>query len=224
VAIIQRRGRGGSGSLGAVYAIDRECEDLAAVWDVTGGRYLFGHSFGGLVALRFARYRTDVDRLAVYEPGVCDHGSIPVDWIPRARAELARGDSFAAFLTFARGVNPTQTGRVPRALLKLIIRRAIPADKLRQNLALMPQCLREHEEVGRLDGRVADYSAINASTLLMRGTKGGSNVALEALASAIPDCETAALARLDHFGPEAAPDVVAPRLEAFFEQPHEVGN
>jgi pimeloyl-ACP methyl ester carboxylesterase len=216
VAIVQRRGRGGSGPQGPDYSLERECEDLAAVWAASGARFLFGHSFGGLIALRFARSRADVAGLAVYEPGVSEHGSIPTDWLPRATGELERGDALEAFLTFAQGVNPQPSGNMPREQFRQLVTKMIPAAKLRQNLTLIGACLREHIEVGRLDGSLADYAAISAPTLVLRGTNGARNDALGALAQTVPFAESISLAGLDHFGPEHAPDIVAARLREFF--------
>ena len=70
-------------------------------------------------------------------------------------AQAAAGASFEAFITFVRGVSPDQTGRVPRWLLRVILRCAIRRAELRQNLALMPQAISEHAEIGRLDERLA---------------------------------------------------------------------
>ena len=45
---LDRRGRGSSGDATA-YALERECEDIAAVMDAIGGVvHLLGQSFGGL--------------------------------------------------------------------------------------------------------------------------------------------------------------------------------
>jgi pimeloyl-ACP methyl ester carboxylesterase len=212
VHVVQRRGRGGSGPQGDRYGIDRECEDIEAVRARTGARLIFGHSFGGLAALRAACGSTAFDAVAVYEPGISVDGSIPADWIGRARREVAAGADFDAFVTFARGVNPDQTGRVPRWLLRLILRRAIPRARLRQNLALMPQAIREHAEVGRLDGRLADYREVTAATLLMNGKGLGTSrqaTALARLAETIPRAETMTFAHLDHFGPMTKPGEIA---------------
>jgi hypothetical protein len=51
VHAIDRRGRGPSGRQGPDYSIDREVEDAIAVLDATGSAVVFGHSYGGLVAL-----------------------------------------------------------------------------------------------------------------------------------------------------------------------------
>lgn len=219
VHVVQRRGRGGSGPQGDQYGIERECEDIEAVRARTGARLIFGHSFGGLVALRAACGSTAYDAVAVYEPGVSVSGSIPAGWTDRARQEVAAGADFEAFITFARGVNPGQTGRVPRRLLRVILQHAIPRAELRQNLALMPQAISEHAEVVRLDGRLADYREVAATTLIMRGKGRATSrqaVALARLAETIPQSETMTLPELGHFAPEKKPGKVADAVLRFF--------
>jgi pimeloyl-ACP methyl ester carboxylesterase len=215
VHVIERRGRGCSGPQGDGYRIDDECDDVAAVCAATGSRRLFGHSYGGLVALRAALDHTGIDAVAVYEPGVSVDGSIPVDWIPRASAELEAGEASDAFLTFIRGVNPAQTGRVPRWMLRRILKRAIPAPEMTQKLALRPQAVREHAEVGRLDSTTAEYTGIRARTLLMHGgRRTPSN--LGELERWMPSAETVSFPRRGHFAPEQRPDVIAGPLREFF--------
>jgi pimeloyl-ACP methyl ester carboxylesterase len=219
VHLVQRRGRGGSGPQGSRYGIARECEDIEAVRVRTGARLMVGSSFGGLVALRAACGSSAFDALAVYEPGVSVRGSIPVDWIDRARQEVSAGADFEAFLTFVRGVNPSQTGRVPRRLLRVILRHAIPRAELQQMLMLMPQAISEHAEVGRLDGRLADYRDISAATLIMRGkgrSTGRQARALAQLADAIPHSQIVTFPKLDHFAPEKKPDEIADTVQRFF--------
>jgi pimeloyl-ACP methyl ester carboxylesterase len=219
VHVVQRRGRGGSGPQGDRYGIERECEDIEAVRARTGARLIFGHSFGGLVALRAACGSAAFDAVAVYEPGVSVDGSIPVDWIDRARQEVSAGADFEAFLTFVRGVNPNQTGRVPRRLLRMILRHAIPRAELQQNLTLMPQAISEHAELGRLDGRLADYHEISAATLIMRGkgcSTGRQALTLARLADTIPHSQTLTFPKLDHFAPEKKPDDIADAVQRFF--------
>lgn len=219
VHVVQRRGRGGSGPQGDQYGIARECEDIEAVRARTGARLLVGPSFGGLVALRAACGRAAFHAVAVYEPGISVGGSIPVDWIDRARREITAGADLEAFLTFIRGVNPDQTGRVPRRLLRVILRRAIPPTELRQNLALMPQAISEHAEIGRFDGRLADYREVGAATLIMRGKGRDTSrqaVALAHLAETIPRAEIMTFPKLNHFAPEKTPAKIAGAVLRFF--------
>jgi pimeloyl-ACP methyl ester carboxylesterase len=219
VHIVQRRGRGGSGPQGDRYGIARECEDVAAIRGQTGARLIFGHSYGGLVALRAACGSADFDAVAVYEPGLSADGSMPVDWIDRARREVSAGADFEAFLTYLRGVNPGQSVRVPRWLLRVILPHAVSRAKLRQNVALMPQAIGESVEAGRLDGRLADYREVVAATLLARG-KGsltsGQATAAARLGETIPGAETVCFPKLDHLAPENEPGEVADAVLRFF--------
>jgi pimeloyl-ACP methyl ester carboxylesterase len=222
VHVVQRRGRGGSGPQGDRYGIARECEDIEAVRARTGARLIFGASFGGLVALRAACGSTAFDAVAVYEPGVSADGSIPVGWIDRARREVSAGADLEAFITFIRGVNPDQTGRVPRWLLRAILPRAIPPAELRQKVALMPQAISEHAEFRHLDGRLADYREVTAATVIMRGKGGGTSrqaATLARLAETIPNCVTMTFPRLNHFAPEKNPAEIAGAVLRFF-APH----
>jgi pimeloyl-ACP methyl ester carboxylesterase len=219
VHVVQRRGRGGSGPQGDRYGIARECEDIEAVRARTGARLIFGTSFGGLVALRAACGSGAYDAVAVYEPGISVNGSIPAGWTGRAGQEISAGLDFEAFITFVRGVSPGQTGRVPRGLLRVILQHAIPPAELRQNLALMPQAISEHTEIGRLDGRVADYREVTAATLIMRGKGRGTSpqaAALTRLAGTIPHSQTMTFPKLGHFAPQKKPAKIADTVMRFF--------
>jgi pimeloyl-ACP methyl ester carboxylesterase len=218
VHILQRRGRGGSGPQGDRYGIARECEDVEAVRARTGARLIFGHSYGGLIAMHAACGGTAYDAIALYEPGISDNGSIPAGWIDRARREAARGANFEAFITFVRGLNPNRSGRVPRALLRALLRRTVPPADLGQNIALMPQCVSEYAEATRLDGRLADYREITAATLIMRGKDRSvrRQAALTRLAETIPGAETVTFPELDHVAPEKEPGQVADVVLRFF--------
>src|SRR6056297_175528 len=69
VVVPHRRGHGESGD-SEVHGLDREVADVRAVVDdVDGEPTLFGHSFGGLLAVEAAR-TVAVDRAVAYEPAV----------------------------------------------------------------------------------------------------------------------------------------------------------
>ena len=218
VHVVQRRGRGGSGPQGDRYGIERECEDVEAIRAQTGARLIFGHSYGGLIALRAACGSVAFDAIAVYEPGISVNGSIPVDWIDRARREVSAGADFEAFISFLCGVNPVLTGRVPRPLLRVMLRRRIPRAELQQNLTLMPQALNEYTESGRLNDQLADYREVIAAILIMHGKErvGRRDVALVRLGETIPHSETLAFPELDHVAPEKRPGQIADAVLQFF--------
>ena len=64
VHVMERRGRPGSGPQRPAHSLEDECADLAAVTAATGSAAVFGHSFGGLVALETARRRPSSRRCA----------------------------------------------------------------------------------------------------------------------------------------------------------------
>jgi pimeloyl-ACP methyl ester carboxylesterase len=73
VVVVDRRGRGASGDSPGAYRIDQEFADVAAIVDAIGGPVdVFGHSYGGTVALGAALLSSNLRRLVVYEadPGI----------------------------------------------------------------------------------------------------------------------------------------------------------
>lgn len=219
VHIVQRRGRGGSGPQGDRYSIARECEDVEAIRGQTGARLVFGHSYGGLVALRAACGGADFDAVAVYEPALSADGAMPVGWFDRARREVAAGADFEAFITYARGVSPRRRARVPRWLLRVILPHAVPRARLRRNVALMPQAINEYAEAARLDGRLADYREVAAATLIMGGKDtlaSRHTSAVAQLGETIPGAETVCFPKLNHLAPEDRPGEVAAAVLRFF--------
>src|SRR5438105_15665811 len=121
VHIIERRGRGKSSPQGDNYSIIKECEDVFALQQKTGASLLVGHSFGGLVALEFARNNPSLTKLAVYEPGVSIDGSIPMDWMPGYEKKLAGKNDVDAFVAFMIGAGPERAHKTPPWLMKLLL-------------------------------------------------------------------------------------------------------
>ena len=63
-----RRGRGESDAGASPWSVDREVEDLTAVFEAAGGTpYVVAASSGGTLALEAARRGVAMERLAVYE-------------------------------------------------------------------------------------------------------------------------------------------------------------
>jgi pimeloyl-ACP methyl ester carboxylesterase len=213
--VIDRRGRGRSGPQGLRYSIERELEDVFAVQALTGARIVFGHSYGGLIALEAAR-RSDVfSDVIVYEPGVSIGGSIPLGWMTPYRDRLLAGDGRGAFTEMMRGAGgaPTLVERLPLWYLKLILRVVIKDAEWRRVEPLLEGALLEHEQVGALDhGSAQRFGTIRARTILLGGGKSRpcyTTTLFEQLATAIPSATIEILPGLDHLGPEKAPDQVA---------------
>jgi pimeloyl-ACP methyl ester carboxylesterase len=215
VHVIERRGRGSSGPQGLHYSIDKEVEDLLAVRAATGAVAVFGHSYGGLIALEAARKSTVFSHVIVYEPGISVGGSIPIEWIPRYRALLAAGDTRGAFTSMVRanGFAPRQLRRVPLPLARVIVSLAVGRRRWQEIAPLLGTTLAEHEEVARLDdGGVERYSTIRARVLLLGGQKSPRFVTTEVfdvLQRTIADSHAEVIDGLDHHAPERAPDLIA---------------
>jgi pimeloyl-ACP methyl ester carboxylesterase len=222
VHVIDRRGRGASGPQGAGYSIDKEFVDLLAVQAATGATAVFGHSFGGLVALETARRTAVFSQVAVYEPGVSVDGSLPVGWMPRYRELLAAGDTRGAFASMVRqsGFAPSALAKLPLWYVRLILRLVIRRRQWQEMEPLLEANLAENEQVARLDeGTVERYSSITARVLLLGGRKSPPFITTELfdrLQRTIPDSVAEILDGLDHTAPdEKAPEVVAERVRGY---------
>jgi pimeloyl-ACP methyl ester carboxylesterase len=106
VHTIERRGRGRSSPQDAGYCMAIEREDACALQKHTRAAYLFGHSYGGLIALETARNNAFVKKVAIYEPGLSVNGSIPTTWAPRYERLLAQNKRLDAFVD-----RPDERGR-----------------------------------------------------------------------------------------------------------------
>lgn len=222
VHVMDRRGRGASGPQGADYCVEKECEDLLAVQATTGATAIFGHSYGGFVALEAARRTTVFSQVAVYEPGVSIAGSISVAWVPRFRQLLGAGDRRGAFAVFVRGSGsaPGPVARLPLWYLRAVLRLVVRGERWGRLEPLLEASAAEHEQEARLDDGTAErYRSIGACVLLLGGAKSRAFLTTElfsALEHVVPDATVEILDGLDHFAPdEKAPALVAEHVRAF---------
>ena len=221
VHVMDRRGRGASGSQGTGYGIEKECEDLLAVHHQTGAAMVFGHSYGGLVSLETVRRSGAFRRVAVYEPYVSVAGSVPVSWLGEYRRLLAAGDTRGAFAVMARGAGhaPGMLARMPLGLVRALMY-CLPNSQWRRLEPLLPTALAENEQIARLDApTVGRFASVTARVLLLGGTKSPAAItlpALQALHMVLPGSELELLNGLRHTAPEKkAPVAVAEALGRF---------
>ena len=221
VFLVERRGRGRSGPQGAHYSIEREIEDLLAVQTEVNARAVFGHSYGGLIALEAARRSATVREIIAYEPGVSIAGSIPSHWIGRYRERLTVGDTRGAFTAMARGAGfaPPALARMPERVAGMILRGAVSGAEWARMEPLLGASGVEHEELARLDDGSADrFRTVNARVLLLGGSKSPDFITthlFDQLRGAIPTLETTVIPGLGHTGPEQQPGRVTECIERF---------
>ncbi|NOU67806.1 alpha/beta fold hydrolase [Paenibacillus sp. LMG 31461] len=219
VHLMDRRGRGLSGSQGLEYAMNKECEDVQAIRQATGADYLIGHSYGGLVSLELARMDASFTKVALYEPGVVIN---PMDdaWMLRYEQAMLKNDERDAFAHFVRGMGHTPLTRLPYWYAKLILRLMVRGDHWRKTAQLLPQNLLEHREVQRLSSSYQNYNSIHADVLLIQGGKSSdyTKEMMNELNRTIARSTLETVNNLDHFGPEndGGPDQVAKLLTTFF--------
>ncbi|QHW32013.1 alpha/beta hydrolase [Paenibacillus rhizovicinus] len=218
---VDRRGRLNSGPQGDRYCMERECEDALAVLRATGSKWLFGHSYGGLIALELARTCPDaLTKAAVYEPGVSTNGEFPTDWLPAYKNAMARGKSLSAFVYFLKGIGASpEISRMPGWLIKLMLTPSLMSRKGMRLRDKLPNLLHEMNEMLRLDSTVHRYAAITAETLVLAGTKSPEFLLQGARASAavIPGASLMMMEGMGHNAPDLFNQrEISERLKAFF--------
>ncbi|WP_126631203.1 alpha/beta fold hydrolase [Dictyobacter alpinus] len=104
--------------------------------------------------------------------------------------------------------------------MKLLLLLFLNVHERKQMLNLLPENLREHQEVARLDSSYEHYQEIPANVLLMYGGKSNStwvDMSMERLAAVLPRSETKEFPKLDHFGiDKKAPQEVARAVSVYF--------
>jgi pimeloyl-ACP methyl ester carboxylesterase len=219
VHVVDRRGRGASGPQGTKYSIEREIEDVSAVQAHTGAGIVFGHSYGGLIALEAARRCNVFSDIVVYEPGVSVAGSIPLAWMALYRERLAADDRRGAFAAMVRGAGgaPPVLERMPLWYVKAILRAFIHQRDWQRIDPLLEAGLREHEQVAALDEPdLHRYQNVAARVTLLGGAKSRHQLmttTFDQLTAAISTCTTELIPGLDHTAPDdKAPGLVAERV------------
>jgi pimeloyl-ACP methyl ester carboxylesterase len=221
VHVVDRRGRGASGPLGAGYSIHKEFEDLMAVQASVGASGVFGHSYGGLIVLETAAQSNVFDRVALYEPGVAIDGSLPTGWTGRYQQLLDSGDRRGAFAWFVQhsGHAPAVVAKLPSWYLKAIMRFVVRKDKWARMNPLLEANLLEHEQVTVAGGNVERFGAITADVLLLGGSRSptfSTEQPFDSLRQIVAHCTVEMLDGLDHLAPDdKAPETVAKRVMAF---------
>lgn len=222
VCTVDRRGRGRSGPQGPDYDIDRECADLIAVMEHSGATMVFGHSFGGLVALETILRRPDaqITKLAMYEPAISIGGTISTRWLPAFDKAVGQGRVADAVTLMVIGMDLAGPIRhVPLRLRRMLIKAALRGDMLADAEALLPTVHGEVAVMDQLNSSGARYTTVETRTLLLTGGRSPDYLggAVNTLHAAIHGAQRVVLDKLTHNGPDLeAPALVAEHLGRFF--------
>ena len=203
VCAMDRRGRGASGD-SAEYTLIKEAEDVAAVVDSRPGEvYVFGHSYGGVVALEAAFLTRRIARLMLYEPPVLD----PVDENLAVAEQIEKmiedGQSERALMTFQAEV----VRQSPEELAAMRTRASWPS--LVATMSALPRQLRALAGYRFDAGRM---KAVTMPTLLLLGEDTPSPYAKQsigALHESLPNARLVVLENQEHNAMEGGRDLLA---------------
>lgn len=226
VYVPDRRGRGLSGPHGDQYSLAKECEDVDALLTTTGAHFVFGHSSGGLVALQAALTLSAIHKVAVYEPPLSIHGSVPTSWVPRYERELARGKLASALITAGKGLPIMRVITImPRWLLLPFMafglwsdRRTLKPDNV-SIAALLPTLRFDMQLIKMMSESLEHFKAMRTEACLLGGGKSPAFLleALDALRQTLPYARHVRYPDLDHDGPiDGDPERIGVDLRTFF--------
>ena len=211
VVVPHRRGHDPSGD-SEEYSLERETEDIRTVLEaVDGDPVLFGHAFGGLLALETAR-RADVDAVVAYEAAVL---------VDEYRDQASLAEQMQARLDAGNR----------REAMKLYVREVIHGGDIDDLDAWLtewppwPGIVGLTENIVRMNRVIEGYRlpetlAVNTPALLLTGTEGPPHLreSVRAVAEAVPDSRLIEFEGVSHAGPEEAPERVTDELQAFLEE------
>ena len=230
VHVPDRRGRGTSGPQGPGYSIETECRDLLALQRHTGATLVFGHGYGGLVALETARRQKVFRKITVYEPGLSIGGSVPLGWLAEYRERLAAGDTRGAFacMIAQAGYAPASLTAMPPRALRAFLRLHTSRQLWQETEPLLPATLAENEQIARLDDGTADrYASVESPVMLLGGSMSPafSLTGIDALNGIISGSRVEIVDGLGHGAPVRKPPLaVAQRILRFLRTPDGPGH
>lgn len=218
VHTFNRRGRGTSSPQPEDYTLDVDIRDLATVLQHTSSTDVFGHSFGGAVALHAAR-TLPVERLAVYDPAVSVNHSVKADWAPEYEKAAAAGDYDRGLAVLMKGV---ETGgafaRMPLSMLTLATKLTAGTPMGRQARELMHAGVREIKAVIAADMPAEPFLALPLETLIIVGEKSPAyyGVACGQIHDVLSGSSYTILPGYGHDGVIRAPEKLITELAEFF--------
>jgi pimeloyl-ACP methyl ester carboxylesterase len=218
VHTFNRRGRGASSPQPQDYTLDVDIRDLSAVMKHTGSTDVFGHSFGGAVALHAAR-TLPVERLAVYDPAVSVNHSVKADWTVEYERATAAGDFDRGLAVLVKGVETEGAfSRMPLSMLTLANKLTAGTHMGKQMRELMQAGVREIKAVIAADMPAEPFLELPLETLIVVGEKSPAyfGVACGQIHDVLSGSSYSILPGYGHDGANRAPDRLITELADFF--------
>jgi pimeloyl-ACP methyl ester carboxylesterase len=173
----------------------------------TGANNIFGHSYGGFIALQAARDDPRIRKLVAYEPSVSINGSFDLSWLPVFDAAFNSGKVVKATVIFLKRSKLSVVSFWPTPVLYALSALLLSGKSGREMRSLMPNTSAEIREVQRAESDGSEFRAISADTLLLGGEKGAAAIlqVLPELQKIIPLARFTLLPGLNHNGPDLGP-------------------
>ncbi|MFP2962559.1 alpha/beta fold hydrolase [Myxococcus sp. 1LA] len=209
--VLERRGRGHSAD-GAAYSLEREVEDVLALLKVAGpDAALFGHSYGGVLALEAAR-RAAPAKLLLYEPPFPITQPVSGPALAEFERALSQEGPDAALVVFNRKVLLT-----PEPELEAF--RQTP--QWSRQVEMTPRFARELRALEGLPLGLEAYREVRAPTLVLLGANSTEVLLAQpcrALVTALADARLSVLAGQGHVAHVTAPALLAREVSAFLRE------
>jgi pimeloyl-ACP methyl ester carboxylesterase len=223
VTIYDRRGRGASGNITTDHNIQHEIDDLTELLKITHSKYMFGHSFGGLLVLETA-LQISLEKIAVYDPGISINKSLPHEWLNEFDIALAKQETEKAMVVGLKGLQLHGVSKLPSWSLQLLAKVLIlkeQEDEIEEGMRmtdLLPTMSTDVKLIMQLDSTQERYRKIQTPTLLMEGTESPEFLkqTTASLKSLLPHSETHIFDKFNHYSPETMTDDIAEVLKGFF--------
>lgn len=217
VHTFNRRGRGASSPQAEDYTLDADIRDLEAVMKHTSSTDVFGHSFGGAVALHAAR-TLPVERLAVYDPAVSVNHSVKADWTAEYERATAAGDDGRALAVLTKGLETGAFSRMPLSMLTIANKLTAGTHVGKQMRELMRTGVREIKAIIAADMPAEPFLELPLETLIVVGEKSPAyfGVACGQIHDVLSGSSYTILQGSGHDGVLRAPDRLITELSDFF--------
>ncbi|MFF2315071.1 alpha/beta fold hydrolase [Arthrobacter sp. NPDC058097] len=219
VHTFNRRGRGASSEQAGDYTLDVDIRDLDTVMKHTDSTDVFGHSFGGAVAIHAAR-TLPVERLAVYDPAVSVNHSVTADWTTEYERATAAGDDDRALAVLLRGLEAESafSSRMPLSMMTLANKLTAGTTVGKQMREMMRTGVREIKAIIAADMPAEPFLALPLETLIIVGEKSPAyfGVACGQIHDVLSGSSYTILPGFGHDGVNRAPDRLITELSDFF--------
>jgi pimeloyl-ACP methyl ester carboxylesterase len=220
VYIMDRRGRNNSGPQGKDHSVKKETEDALALMQKHGIEYVFGHSYGGLVAIN-AALQFPLTKLALFEPAVSPQKPFPYAWLTRFEKELAANDIISATISVIQGLKMGgPINYVPKFLLRPLFRSLSKKNpEWGENAKLLYALPAEIKAIRKRNSEPGNYHTLQVPVLILSASKSPAYFRpnMEALQEIIPGSVHKRIEGITHNAPdEDAPEIIAKELLEFF--------